>query len=411
MIKKVFISHSTKNDENKSILDGICKKIDALNDFQVLVDQNITSDDEWFPCLYEYMWECHAAVILLSNDALQSEWVKAEAAFVTARRRFQTGFKLLLVPLEEVKPQHLDDHPFFNAIRLADFQTVSHDNHIDTIFNGICDALQELVSFDTPFEEMTSQIRAILRPIENTNRIDLEEAIHRLQPDFNNSTADVSDKLTRILLRDPENIFNKARDLFIQLSNLLDKSQAGKILQIVKGYWVHPEAASLLSNACNDREAVAINGREVVNFTGDCYAKQAWPDPHPYKIVPLSGIDRDFKKIEQTILSQRPFNTVPERLRHRFLYEKFKDPLILVFPFPDSADHGNHFNLFPEESLLDEIKQKLGNATVILSTGQDVPPELNYVVILEPLLKPSQEDEQYIDYSLVKGYIQEQLEG
>ena len=137
---KLFISHSTKTEENKKILKQICEALNENNDsdgFKVLVDKDIKPDTEWFPCLYEYMMECHAAVILLSNAALESEWVKAEAAVLCARRRSQNGFKLILVLLDDVSTVQLDNHPFFNAIRLADFQTIQDRGDVEKIITGI----------------------------------------------------------------------------------------------------------------------------------------------------------------------------------------------------------------------------------------------------------------------------------
>jgi hypothetical protein len=283
-------------------------------------------------------------------------------------------------------------------------QTIPDTQAADSIFNGLKDSLKDLQQAETPFEEMKTRIRDILKPIENNNADALERAIYKLNSEFNSFSIDIADSLTRILLRDPENIFKNTRNFFIELSHLINRKQAGDILDIVKGYWVHPEAASLLSQARNEQIAVAINGLEVHNFTGDCYARQAWPSPQPYKVVALSSNDRDFNKIEQTLLREVPHKTVPDRLRKQEL-EKFSDPLLLVFPFPNSNDANTYITLFPEESLLDEIKSKLNNVTMILATGQDTPPQLNYVTILEPLLKPDEEDKQIISCSEVNACI------
>ena len=412
-VLKLFISHSTKTDENKEILKQICEALDLKNDgygFKVLVDKEIKPDTEWFPCLYEYMMECHAAVILLSNAALESEWVKAEAAVLCARRRSHKGFKLILVPLDDVSAQQLDNHPFFKAIRLADFQTIQDRGDVEKIITGIGDSLKELKelqSVQTPFDEMTIRIREILTPIKNATPEALERAINLINPEFRLISDDLADSLARVFLRDSQKVFENIKTLFIELSHLINKDQANKILDIVKGYWVHPKAAALLSRARIEQQAVAINSSYVSEFTGDCYARQAWPAPSHYKLVSASSDDRTFEQIEQTLLIAVG-RSLPDHVKQRRLYS-YNDPLLLVFPFPESNNLSSQATLFPDEFLLDEIKTKLKNVTVILSAGPDVPPQLNYVTTLEPLLIQDQENKQYIDFDKVNEYVNDKL--
>ena len=87
--KKVFISHSTKTDENLVFLNAVC---DALtDDFEVLVDRRtLQPSDQWHSCILEWMYECDAVVILMSRRALEeSHWVLAEATVTSVRRRNQ----------------------------------------------------------------------------------------------------------------------------------------------------------------------------------------------------------------------------------------------------------------------------------------------------------------------------------
>ena len=257
---------------------------------------------------------------------------------------------------------------------------------------------------------MTVLIREILTPIKNATPEALERALKLINPEFKPVSDDPADSLARVLLRDSQKVFENIKTLFIELSHLIEKDQAYKILNIVKGHWVYPEAAALLSKARNEQQTVAINGFEVFNFTGDCYARQAWPAPKPYKLVSASSDDRIYGQIEETLLKEVAPKSVPDRLKKRYL-EKYSDPLLLVFPFPESNNSSSHAASFPDQLLLDEIKTKLKNVTVILSTGQDVPPQLNYVTTLEPLLKQQQEDEQLLNFTNVKQYVDDHLKG
>lgn len=410
-LPKLFISHSSKTDENVEVLDQVCKALQV--DFEVLVDKRIKPSEEWFPCLYEYMNECHAAVILLSNEALESDWVRAEAAILCNRRRIQDKFKLILIPLDGLAIEQIDKQPFFKAISITDFQAIRDCQNTIEIITKLSEALLDLKSGkppNTPLEKMTSQIQIILSQIQKKDPdaflMAFQEGLNRIDPKFGFSTDNLADALVRVLLRDPLKIFENIRLLFVELSLLIEKGEANKILDIVKGHWVHPEAAVLLSKARVNLQPVAINGMQVHDFSGDCYARQAWPAPNPYTLVTANKDDRSFANIEQTLLSQVPPKTMAERLKKQCL-DKFTDPLVLVFPYPDRDLNSDL--AFPDKDLLDQIKDKLKNVTVILSTGEKIPTHLNYVQPLVPLLTQQQEDDQYIRYDSVNQFVDTHL--
>lgn len=403
---KLFISHSSKTDKNKNFLAQLCDSLDTTT-IDVLVDQEMGPGKEWFRRLYDYMWECHAAVILLSEAALEdSEWVKAEAAILGARRRWNENFTLILVPLDGITLKQIEQHPFFNAIRLNDFNFVTVSQEAGQVAEVIKGLLDKYQTDATPFDTMLTLIKEILTPINKQIPAAIDRTLKKLAPNFKPRSDDPLDSLIRVLLRDPQHVFNNIRTLFIELSHLLDKDQAYKILDIVKGHWVHPNAATSLSKSRRAREAIAINGIQIFDFTGDCYARQSWPSPRPYTLVSANSDDRTFAQIESTLLSQVA-KSVPERLKRQRL-DKITDPLLLVFPFPDSPE-ADTSSAFPDEFLLEEIKTKLKNVTVILSTGQELPAQLIYVTALEPLLEQNQEDEQFLCYRDTVDYIDEKL--
>jgi hypothetical protein len=406
---KLFISHSSHTNENLDILDRVCEALQ--DDFKVLVDKEILPNEEWFPCLYEYMNECHGAVILLSNKALESDWVRAEAAILGNRRRMNAKFKLILIPLDGLAIEQIDKQSFFKAISITDFQAIRDCQTTAEIITKLSEALQDFKSSkppSTPLEKMTNQVQDVLIQIQKKNPeaflVALQEGLNKINSEFESSADNLADGLVRVLLRDPQKIFDNIKLLFEELYLLIEKSEANKIMDIVKGHWVHPEAAVLLSNARAEQQPVAINGRQVDDFSGDCYARKAWPVPTTYKLVTVNQNERGFPQIEQALLSQVPPQTMADRLKKPYL-DKFPDPLILVFPFPDS----NSNSAFPDEFLLEEIKTKLKNVTVIISTGEKIPEHLHYVNPLTPLLTQQLEDDQYLSYTFVNQYVDQHL--
>lgn len=92
---KVFISHSSRADPfagqvRQAVADG-------LRGHEVLVDMDVLQPgDEWASVLYHWLAECHAAVILVNQEALRSTWVRREVNILLWRRAL--GYPLKLVP-------------------------------------------------------------------------------------------------------------------------------------------------------------------------------------------------------------------------------------------------------------------------------------------------------------------------
>jgi hypothetical protein len=92
---KIFISHSSKADP---FAGQVRQAVTAgLRRFEVLVDMDaLKPGDEWASVLYHWLAECHAAVILLNQEALRSTWVRREVNILLWRRAL--GYPLKLVP-------------------------------------------------------------------------------------------------------------------------------------------------------------------------------------------------------------------------------------------------------------------------------------------------------------------------
>src|SRR5689334_2751713 len=92
--RKVFVSHSSPDDASKARLKAFCK---ALSDkgYAILVDyEQIASADDWRKNIHEMLAECHAAVILFSRAAVESQWVIKEATVLEWRQSLDDDFRL-----------------------------------------------------------------------------------------------------------------------------------------------------------------------------------------------------------------------------------------------------------------------------------------------------------------------------
>lgn len=126
----VFISHSSRGDADAaSVLSAIRRALKAAR-FEPLVDERgLKGGDDWRLRLHTWMSHCDAAILLLSRQALESDWVLQEATILTARRVVQgldhTVETFLLLPvLVGITMKDVSAHPAFAELDLPSIQAL-----------------------------------------------------------------------------------------------------------------------------------------------------------------------------------------------------------------------------------------------------------------------------------------------
>src|SRR5262245_32374255 len=93
---RVFISHSAKESEARVLCRAIAARLGGR--FEVLWDENLQPSHEWRTAIDEWIWRCDAAVLVLSESALDSRWVAYEAALLRQRWKHTNG-QFTLMPI------------------------------------------------------------------------------------------------------------------------------------------------------------------------------------------------------------------------------------------------------------------------------------------------------------------------
>lgn len=84
--RRVFISHSSKKPFAAAVCRLVVKQLRAKN-YQVFIDvDELRPGEEWRSVLNHRLADCHAAVLLLSREALSSSWVRREINILLWRR-------------------------------------------------------------------------------------------------------------------------------------------------------------------------------------------------------------------------------------------------------------------------------------------------------------------------------------
>jgi hypothetical protein len=105
---RVFLSHGAGDDDAVwALLDAIKRALD--DDYNVFLDrERIVATENFTPKIEGQLPTCHCGVIVLSERALERDWVKAEATILGHRHRLPGGFVLCPVLVPPVRSGQLE---------------------------------------------------------------------------------------------------------------------------------------------------------------------------------------------------------------------------------------------------------------------------------------------------------------
>jgi len=140
---RVFISHSAKEDEAETLLDKLYEKLTAA-DYPVLLDKmRLESGKPWRPTLNYGIGGCEAAVILISEAALESNWVAYETSLLAYRRHLEPDFGLFPVVLSNVNSAKIKASPLSPSAVTEIQGTKLRDKTVDELVDEVFAALEE----------------------------------------------------------------------------------------------------------------------------------------------------------------------------------------------------------------------------------------------------------------------------
>jgi hypothetical protein len=99
-VSAIFISHSSRDDDAARALRERLSQVLARKPYKhtILLDETgIRAGNLWRPKLYRWLAECGGAVLMLTEQALASDWIKKEAAILLWRQAL--GSRVVVVPL------------------------------------------------------------------------------------------------------------------------------------------------------------------------------------------------------------------------------------------------------------------------------------------------------------------------
>ncbi|MDX8028684.1 toll/interleukin-1 receptor domain-containing protein [Lentzea sp. BCCO 10_0856] len=148
----VFLSHSTKGDPGALVMRHQLESELTARGWQVLVDEDgLRGGEDWRGVLYHWIADCDAAVVLMSDRALASDWVRREINLLLWRRAL--GSPLTIVPAM-LSPTRDTGAPELRDLR--ELQFVSNDATPKSFAGAIAGRLPDL---SAPVTDTTDRMR------------------------------------------------------------------------------------------------------------------------------------------------------------------------------------------------------------------------------------------------------------
>ena len=176
----IFISHSSREDEAARAIRGrLCQVLAGEpHSHQILLDEEgIRAGNLWRPKLYRWLAECAGAVLLLTEQALTSDWVRKEATILLWRHAL--GSRVIVIPLL-IGVSEQDVETAFPAIEIFDRQylRVSAGADAETAIGKIAKEFTEVAAPEDQLGSWAKRLHSAISELDDYSQSELAEALH-----------------------------------------------------------------------------------------------------------------------------------------------------------------------------------------------------------------------------------------
>jgi hypothetical protein len=377
---RVFISHSAKESLASETIEALYDELSGR--FDVFLDrERLRGGDWWQDEIYRALASCHAAVLVLSDAAVNdSYWVGHEASILSLRAHVEPNFVVVPAFLPPVTPADLGSRQW-EPRNLAAIQGVQGNDPaaLARQVNGLLDPVATRYDASAPGFRLEQHVAGQLETVPE-RVVELAACCVELDVTAWTARGDKHAALAqRLLAADLHRLYDAAAELHVH-----DPVTARNVFSLAAPSWVHPDAAAaLLSVVESDQlpKAAAVNSD--AEDTCRMYVRRA-----DYRLqLDVLGLGQDERAeaelsagIRAALLElyglEEP-DDVNEVLS--------RDPAVLIVPHPP-----------PARDAVDGALRPYSNITLFFMTGAEGRPilessGLSYAVYLEPELEPARE--------------------
>jgi TIR domain len=278
-VSKIFISYCTRDADAWDIIRNTRDRLEA-DGYEVFLDALVLRPgDEWRPRLNQELAECRVAIIFLSEQALQSSWVRREIEILLWRRALRSPVSIIPVLLGGLRSDKVVQAGF-TELRSLQYASVSYDDTTDETVEKIVARLAGLpvdVPGDDKMADWIERISEHLTEAHGTHYL-RKAAIALGVPD--------GDVPTVMLPVDGGRFFayqmlgcgrsSKLEAAVAALAVKLTSERLARLIDEVRATWVNPAAARLVLQLPDDagHTLFLLNANE--QDTGKLYVDRAY---------------------------------------------------------------------------------------------------------------------------------------
>ena len=282
----IFVSHSAKEGEARSLLDRLSAAISDADFHPFISDLEIERGDPYKEVLEDRLRNCHGAILLLSPSALTSDWVYDEAHLLIQRHK-QEKEQFLLLPFliagatrDALKESRLD--------RLGISDLHSPRTEMTDIIGEIIATLKRFFA-QSPWYQLEAVIVNRLRQVSDDVLMlvadELEMDTARWHP------RGWQHAIAAQLMRTDRAHFSRAMTKIIKVID----DPLEFIEMIFPFTWIDGQAVVPLTETATSpppRAPLAVNSERT--RTGCWYVRRACPDPEPWSVEQAWERDQSF---------------------------------------------------------------------------------------------------------------------
>jgi hypothetical protein len=396
----LFVSHSSlDNPRTKAVCDLVADAVLGERQIRVLVDlETLESGQPWPNQLHRMMAECHAAVMLLTANAVRSRWVLKEATILAWRLSLDPTFRLFVAQWPDVTDADLHRHGF-GPLMLDQIHRVPA-----TDAQGIAEEVTRLLAGpvppETPLDKLVAELSILLDGVPEGRLRQVADTLHLQDPPWDAASDPKAQYLRAIAHRIVSEELGRYLGVDHLVSHLVrgaDRQRIADILDFLIPFWVPAEAAGRLAIVCGThRRAAAINGVARMSFTGDLYVKRAHPLLYEtqFRVVPIP--DDSPADIVEHVTREICAWYRNRTNRHGEPDERVVDRI--------ARDRRTHYALIPppipEPDQIRELMKTFPTVCFVLGTdcNQQVDDRFAEVEVIQPDVDPDREDSQWDEY-------------
>jgi hypothetical protein len=290
----VFVSHSSAD---RALTEEVCRLLRVPADestwgYDVLVDfTEVKPGAIWPRHLHEWMARCHAAVVLLTPDAVASDWVLKEATILTWRMSIDANFRVFIARDRAVVTQQVLDARGFAPLMLGQIQQIAGVDPA-IIAMAVRGTFGNSNPGETPFDQLVGRLSDLLGKVGRNTLAAVVRKLHLAAPAWRpdrDQQAQMVESIAGQVLRGDLGQYASLADLIDEFRLEPDSQVVSRILHIVAPYWVDQEAAGklppLLAAKVPRRRVAAMNGAAVSRFTAGMYVRRAHPLSGQHEVI------------------------------------------------------------------------------------------------------------------------------